>query len=195
MMNLLGGGDGPTFLRRAYPEELDTIPMDEVEAVFKATFEKNGVRIDEDALATAAESTAGYAYLIQLVGYNVWRAAQVRAGMEFDAISAGDVDKGVAAARREFERTVLETAVAHLSKTAMEYLVAMAEDALASSTGEIASRLGVSASSLSAARKLLISRQIIEPTARGYVGFSIPFMKEYLTKNRETLLARYGIEG
>ena len=194
VMNLLGE-DGPTFLRRAYPEELDTIPVGEVEVALRATFEKNGVRIDEDELASAAGSTAGYAYLIQLVGYNIWRAAQVRTGGEFDAVSAVDVEKGIVAARREFERTVLETAIAHLPKTAMEYLVAMSEDALASSTGEIASRLDVPASSLSTTRKLLVSRQIIEPTARGYVGFSIPFMREYLAENREALLARYGVEG
>ena len=194
VMNLLDE-NGPTFLRRAYPEELDTIPVSEVEAALRATFEKNGVRIDEDALASAADSTAGYAYLIQLVGYNIWRAAQVRTGGEFDAVSAEDVEKGVVAARREFERTVLETAIAHLPKTSMEYLVAMAEDTLASSTGEIASRLDVPASSLSTTRKLLVSRQIIEPTARGYVGFSIPFMREYLADNREALLARYGVEG
>ena len=121
--------------------------------------------------------------------------AQVRAGGEFDAVSAEDVEKGVVAARREFERTVLEAAIAHLSKTAMEYLIAMTEDVLASSTGKIASRLGVPASSLSTTRKLLVSRQIIEPTARGYVGFSIPFMREYLAENREALLARYGVEG
>lgn len=194
VMNLLGE-DGPTFLRRAYPEELDTIPVDEVEAALGATFEKSEVLIGEEELSLAAHSTAGYAYLIQLVGYYVWRAAQVRAGAELDAITMGDVEKGVVAARREFERTVLETAIAHLPKRAMEYLLAMAEDKLASSTGEIANRLGVFASSLSATRKLLVSRQVIESTARGYVGFSIPFMREYLVENRETLLARYGVEG
>lgn len=194
VMNLLGE-DGPAFLRRAHPEELDTIPVDEVEAALGATFEKSEVRIGEDELSLAAHSTAGYAYLIQLVGYYVWRAAQVRAGAELDAITMGDVEKGVVAARREFERTVLETAIGHLPKTAMEYLLAMAEDKLVSSTGEIANRLGVSASSLSATRKLLVSRQVIESTARGYIGFSIPFMREYLVENRETLLARYGVEG
>ncbi len=194
VMNLLGE-DGPTFLRRAYPEELDTIPVDEVEAALKATFEKSGVCIGTDALATAADSTAGYAYLIQLVGYYVWRAAQVRTGGELDAISMEDVEKGIVSARREFERTVLETAIAHLPKMAMEYLLAMTKDKRASSTGEIANRLGVLASSLSTTRKLLVSRQVIEPTARGYVDFSIPFMREYLTKNREALLARYGVEG
>lgn len=34
----------------------------------------------------------------------------------------------------------------------------------------------------------------IEPIARGYVRFSIPFMREYLLNNRVDLLARYGIE-
>ncbi|WP_418722140.1 AAA family ATPase [Enorma sp.] len=194
VMSLLGE-DGPTFLRRAYPEELDTIPVDEVATAFHATFEKNGVHIDEDALAEAAEATAGYAYLIQLVGYYVWRSAQVRTGASIRSISMEDVRSGVVTARREFERTVLETAIARLPRTAMEYLLVMAENRLASSTGEIAERMGVSASSLTATRKMLVSRQLIEPTARGYVDFSIPFLREYLIEHRQALLARYGVEG
>lgn len=193
VMNLLGE-DGPTFLRRAYPEELDTIPIGEVAAAFQATFEKNDVQIDEDALTEAAEATAGYAYLIQLVGYYVWRSAQVRMGKLMKSISMEDVKDGVVSARREFDRTVLDTAIARLPKTAMDYLLAMAENRLASSTGEIAERLGISASSLSSTRKLLVSRQLIEPTARGYVDFSIPFLREYLIENRQALLARYGVE-
>ena len=194
VMNLLGE-DGPTFLRRAYPEELDTIPVAEVAAAFQATFEKNDVQVDKDVLAEAAEATAGYAYLIQLVGYYIWRSAQVRTGKSMDSISMEDVEKGIVAARREFERTVLDNAIARLPKTAMEYLLVMAENRLASSTGEIAERLGISAPSLSNTRKLLVSRQLIEPTARGYVDFSIPFLREYLIENRRALLARYGVEG
>lgn len=192
VMDLLGE-DGPTFLRRAYPEELDTIPIDEVYDALEMTIEKNGMHIDHESLQRASEATAGYAYLIQLVGYHVWRAAQVRDDGS-DLIVDEDVSRGIEAARQGFDRTVLETAIARLPKTAMEYLLAMAEDALASSTGEIAKRLGVPAASLSSARKLLVSRQVIEPTARGYVRFSIPFMREYLINNRVDLLARYGIE-
>lgn len=123
----------------------------------------------------------------------MWRAAQVRDDGS-DLIVDEDVSRGIEAARQGFDRTVLETAIARLPKAAMEYLLAMADDALASSTGEIAKRLGVPAASLSSARKLLVSRQVIEPTARGYVRFSIPFMREYLINNRVDLLARYGIE-
>lgn len=76
----------------------------------------------------------------------------------------------------------------------MEYLLAMTEDAGASSTGKIAARLGVGASALTSTRRLLVSRQVIEPTARGYVAFSIPFTREHLVQNRAGLLARYGVE-
>lgn len=48
---------------------------------------------------------------------------------------------------------------------ATEYLLVLAENRLASSTGKIARRMGVSASSLPATRKMFVSRQLIEPTA------------------------------
>lgn len=192
VMDLLGE-DGPTFLRRAYPEELDTIPVEEVSCALQKTIEKNGMTIGRDSLRAAAEATAGYAYLIQLVGYSIWRAAQLRGGT-LNEITLEDVEGGIEVARREFGRTVLETAIARLPKTAMDYMLAMTEDKRVSSTGEIAARLGVSAASLTSARKLLISRQVVEPTARGYIQFSIPFMREYLVEHRKELLARYGVE-
>lgn len=193
VMDLLGEG-GPTFLRRAYPEELGTIPTDEVAAALRSTIEKNGMAIDDAALTAAADATAGYAYLIQLVGYNIWRCSQIRREGDEGSILEEDVQRGIRMARDDFDRCVLEAAIGHLPKTAMEYLLAMTEDHGASSTGEIAARLGVGASSLTSTRKLLVSRQIIEPTARGYVAFSIPFMREYLVQNRRSLLARYGVE-
>ena len=141
----------------------------------------------------AAAATAGYAYLIQLVGDHIWRAAHVVARQD-GRIAMEDVQNGIAAARREFERAEHETAIAGLSKTAMEYLLAMAQDEHASSTTEIARRIGVPSSSLTATRSMLITRQIIESTGRGYVGFSTPFMRDYLLANRSALLSRYGVE-
>lgn len=192
VMSLLGE-DGPAFLRRARPEELDTISVADVALALRSSIEKSGLSIDEEPLEMAAAATAGYAYLIQLVGYHIWRAAHLAARQD-GRIAMEDVQNGIAAARREFERAVLETAIAGLSKTAMEYLLAMAQDAHASSTTEIARRIGVPSSSLTATRSMLITRQIIESTGRGYVGFSIPFMSDYLLSNRSALLSRYGVE-
>lgn len=191
VMGLLNG-EGTTFLRRAKAEELGAIPLSEVKDAFRRTIVRNGMQIEEAALDKAAQVTQGYAYFIQLVGYNIWREARRHAGESTD-ISLEDVGKGARRAIQEFETGTLMAAIDDLPKTAMEYLLAMSEDAAASSTGEIAKRLGLSQTSLSATRRLLIDRQLVEPTARGYIGFSIPFMKEFLVNNRQELLARYGV--
>lgn len=72
---------------------------------------------------------------------------------------------------------------------ALEYPLAMTQDEGVSATATIVGRLRVSPTSLTSYRCLLIQRQVIEQTARGYVKFSIPYMGEYLAANRETLPA------
>lgn len=62
-----------------------------------------------------------------------------------------------------------------------------------SSTAVVAERLSVNPTALTSYRRMLIQRQVIEQTARGYVRFSIPYLKEYLVENRENLFARYGL--
>lgn len=189
-MDLING-QALTFLRRAKAEELGAIPLDEVSAAFRETIEKSGFSVSDDALAKAAKATAGYAYLIQLVGYYIWRVAKRHVEMSTE-IDAKDVEAGVEEAMREFNVAVHETALASLPLRAVEYLLAMAQDERVSKTSAIAERIGVNASSLTSYRRILIKRQIIESPTRGYVAFSIPYMRDYLLANREDLLARYG---
>ena len=66
-VNSLLAEDGPTFLRRAYLEELKEIPIDEVAASLGETIRQNGLEIRETELMRAAEATAGYAYLVSLL--------------------------------------------------------------------------------------------------------------------------------
>lgn len=40
---------------------------------------------------------------------------------------------------------------------------------------------------------MLIERQVIEATAVGYVSFAIPFMRDYLRREKGRVLARYGL--
>lgn len=107
-------------------------------------------------------------------------------------IDVEDVRRGTAAAVRQYGQSVIETALAGLTKPALDYLLAMTEDNAASSTAAVARRMGKPAASANTYRRMLISRQIIEATAPGYVAFSMPFMREYLVKHEDDLLARYG---
>lgn len=180
-----------TFLRRARSEELASIPVDEVAEALRETIERSGMSIGNAALVRAAEATEGYAYLTQLVGYDIWRVARrhVEASTE---VTLKDVEQGVQMANSEYNSAVLDTALADLSRPAIEYLLAMCEDEKASSTGAIAERLGRRTGDANTYRRILISRQIIESTATGYVAFSMPRMREYLQEHREEILARYG---
>ena len=191
VMDLLNG-KALTFLRRAKSEELGAIPLDEVATALRATIEKAGMTVEDEALARMTNATAGYAYLIQLVGYHVWNVA--RKSPESPAtITTSDALAGVEEAMLDFNESVHEPAIADLPLRCVQYLLAMTEDRRVSSTADIAQRLGEKASSLTSYRRLLVRRQVIEPTARGYVAFSIPFTREFLQSNAEALLARYGL--
>ena len=107
-------------------------------------------------------------------------------------VSVDDATRGVAAARDEFKSAVLETAITGLPKTAIDFILAMSETRDVVSTSKIASMLKRTTGYLSPYRRQLISRQVIEQTAPGYVTFSIPLMKEYLTEERASILSRYG---
>ena len=124
-----------TFLRRAKSEELASIPLDEVAESLRLTIERSGLHIGEVALHKAAEATEGYAYLTQLVGYNVWKVAR-RHAVTLAEITADDVARGVMAANKEYESAVLDTALIDLTRPAIEYLYAMCEDPVASATGD-----------------------------------------------------------
>lgn len=187
-------GKSVTFLRRAKPEELDAIPLDEVRDSLRDTIANSGFQIEEEALALATDATQGYAHLIQLVGYHVWRTAWLRGRRDDGVIvvSVDDATRGVAAARDEFKSAVLETAITGLPKTAIDFILAMSETRDVVSTSKIASMLKRTTGYLSPYRRQLISRQVIEQTAPGYVTFSIPLMKEYLAEERASILSRYG---
>lgn len=187
-------GKSVTFLRRAKPEELDAIPLDEVRDSLRDTIANSGFQIEEEALALATDATQGYAHLIQLVGYHVWRTAWLRGRRDDGVIvvSVDDATRGVAAARDEFKSAVLEATITGLPKTAIDFILAMSETRDVVSTSKIASMLKRTTGYLSPYRRQLISRQVIEQTAPGYVTFSIPLMKEYLAEERASILSRYG---
>lgn len=184
-------GQAMTFLRRAKAEQLNAIPDDEVAHALKEPFAGTGMYLSDEALEAAVRAADGYAYLVQLVGYNVWRAAR-RHFAETPAVSMEDVADGVDMALANYDEAVIEPALAMLSERAMRYLVEMAKRDGDAATGDIAKSIGVPATSLSSARRTLIARQVIEPAGRrGYVRFSVPKMREYVSAHADDLLSRY----
>lgn len=183
-------GKALTFLRRAQSEELGFISLIEVGLSYKDAFAASGLKLSDDQLELMARATQGYAYLIQLIGYYVWRFADLH---RFDtvAVSEDDVRLGVENAMQRFHEVVHEPAISHITKGAMEHLVAMAQIGERSSTAEVSERMGREPKGTSSFRRSLIQREVIQSPVRGYIEFSVPFLREYILENADELLDRY----
>ncbi|KAB5605782.1 ATP-binding protein [Bifidobacterium jacchi] len=169
-----------TFLRRASIKELGDVPLDEVRDAFASTIRNAGLSITDEALDLAAQSTGGYPYMIQLVGYNMWRMARRRANGLGLSISLDDVSVGAEQARAKLGEGVCAPVIKQLSDRAVDYVTAMAQDDGPSSTAEVAARMGESMDYANIYRQRLIEDHIITSPARGFVDFAIPFLREYL---------------
>ena len=166
-----------TFLRRARTNVLANVPIDEVKESFAQTFEDSGMSLDTSLVEKAAVATAGYPYMIQLVGYYIWDAADAR---ESTVSSKEDVDEGIREARVDLDNAVCVPELHGLSKNDKAYLEAMAVSDGPSGTSEVAKRMGRSAKYAATYRKRLLDAYVIRQTDRGEVDFAVPFLREYL---------------
>ncbi|MFJ3959128.1 ATP-binding protein [Arthrobacter sp. NPDC090010] len=163
-----------TFLRRADRIDLHAADIDDVERSLRETLAEGGWKLTQARARRAAEATGGYPFLIQLVGYYLWKEAE--AGSLDDA----SVDRAVAAARRRHDRTVIEAALAAASPRDREFLEAMADDEHeVSTTADIGQRIGMRASAVGNYRTRLIDAGLVEAAGHGKLRYAIPGMGEY----------------
>lgn len=173
--DLLNGGVS-TFLRRAERYDLHSAEIPAVRDAFEETFKDSGVSIDSEQLANIADATGGYPFLVQLVGYHVWKKASKAGNIVTDDV----LQAGVEAARRRMGATVLQSAYTSLSPIDQTYLLCMAEDEGPSSTSEIAARMAVSNQYAGMYRRRLIDAGVIVVDGHGLVNFAVPRLREYL---------------
>ena len=146
--------------------------------------------ITDAQLSTAANVTAGYPYMIQLVGYHIWDAADMR---DSDTIIDADVTAGIEEARIDLDNAVCIPELQGLSKNDREYLEAMAASDGPSPTVNVAQRMGKTPNYAATYRKRLLDAFVIRETERGEVDFAVPFLREYLRRisNRHNAQYRY----
>ena len=167
-----------TFLRRATPFELEDVPLELVSAALRQTIDEGGRSISDDALDVASPATAGYPFMIQLVGYHLWNAADPAGHVD-----QGSAEEAVQRARRRLGSTVHQAAMADLSDVDRSYLVAMAQDNGPSRTGQIADRMGVHTGYAQVYRSRLLEAGMITAAGHGRVDFAIPYLRDYLREH------------
>jgi hypothetical protein len=168
-----------TFLRRADRHSLGRVDLADVARAITDPLERAGRRMSPSLAGEAAEATGGYPFLIQLVGYHIWRQQGSHA-----EVSRADLDAAVLAARRRLGSLVHEPAVADLPGVSRRFLLAMASDDGPSKMSDIAARLDVDANYASQYRLRLIAAELIEPAGHGRVDFTMPYLREYLREQQ-----------
>lgn len=174
--------DVSTFLRRARRHVLEPLTPVAAEEALRVPVEANGRRIGAEALRRAAAATHGYPFLVQLVGDQAWRRDPASVEITEDHV-AGAVD----ASLREVGSLVHEPALNDLSETDRAFVRVMAEDDGESAIADVERRLGRDHGYVSRYRSRLIVAGIIEPTRRGFVDFTIPYMREFVRDHADRL--------
>ena len=169
--------DAISFLRRAFQHSLEPIEETEVRYSIKRTIELAGRMIEEQALDLAAKSAKGFPFMIQLIGYQMWRQQPENLSISFD-----DAQEGVCLAGNDLERMIFESTYRELSERDIAFLTAMLADGEYSSISDIASRMKVSSKYAGMYRKRLIEQGIIGGIGYGKVAFVLPMFREYLQK-------------
>ncbi|MFV0433959.1 MAG: ATP-binding protein [Leucobacter sp.] len=167
-----------TFLRRADRIDLHAAAIDEVELSYRHTFASLRHPLDPALIRTAAESTGGYPFLIQLVGYHVWQVAEAS-----DApLAQVDIEVALAAAHRRNNRVVIAAALSTASPKEIDFLTAMSEDDGPTSTADIGQRLGDRKNTIGNYRSRLIDAGLIQPVGHGLVDFALPGLREHFRR-------------
>jgi AAA+ ATPase superfamily predicted ATPase len=167
-----------TFLRRADKIDLHAAAVNEVERSFAETFQEAEIKISHELVRRAAEATGGYPFLIQLIGYQLFRQAEISSMV----IEEWNLSQAIDAATRRHEATVIEAALSTASNKDKDFLHAMAEDDGPVVTGDIGKRLGAKSNVVANYRNRLLAAGLIEATSYGKVDFAIPGLREYLRK-------------
>jgi len=173
--NLLNEGVA-TFLRRADKIDLHSVEIADVESSYIKLFAAAGFTLPGNMASKAAIATTGYPFLVQLIGYFLWREAEKTGGKLGDDA----VDRAIAAGLQRNIRLVVEPALATTSRRDMDYLRAMAVDDGVSGTGNVAERMGAKLTLAANYRARLIDAGLIEAAGHGEVRFSIPGLRQYL---------------
>jgi hypothetical protein len=170
-----------TFLHRAERFTLGPVSLDLVSSAISKPIQDGGRSINSKVCDKATEATGGYPFLIQLVGYYIWKANQLS-----PTISLNDAEKGIAKAHRKMGSLIYEPTLASTSDIGRTFLSAMAQDEGSSNVSDIASRLKVSAQYIGQYRARLIDAGLIKNAGWGKVDFVLPDLRKYLQEHAVT---------
>lgn len=164
-----------TFLLRAPRITLEPLDSSNVRYNYKKAFEKGGKVLGEKALDKMTKGAGGYAYAFQLMGWLVWKNTANKI-----------TEKEVTSILDEYKMLLFRNAYIKISENFSQmdklFVISMAKNAGATSMKKLVEETGKSNAYLSNYRARLLDSQIIKQTSYGYVGFVLPYFREFVNE-------------
>lgn len=161
-------GDAATFLQRCSRRDIGPLDDRAATEALAVPIQDRQASIAPDALQAAVRAVSGYAFMAQLVGFQIWKAA----ADPFAGITVGEAAVGIAEAEKQMERLVLAPIWKNLSDVDRRFLVAMAQDPEESQMSDVANRLGVTVGYAGVYRRRLIRAGMITSPRKGWIAFT-----------------------
>lgn len=176
-------GDAATFLQRCSIHEIGRLTPAATQAAIAKPIQGLGAEISAEGLSTAVAATAGYPFMVQLVGFHSWKAAE----NPMTEITDANVSTGIDEAERRIGRLVLWPTWKDLSQVDRNFLIAMTQDLGTSKLSDVAHRLGVTVSYAGVYRQRLLRSGVITAAGKGQISFTHPSTREWILTLDDTL--------
>jgi hypothetical protein len=174
---------GLTGRAKSYAERLFTFqhigPLDDhdARAAVREPIEREGVSIDDDALAELVRATEGYPYFLQEWGSHAWNRT------EQSPIRIDDVRASTETAIAALDQGFFQVRFDRLTPAERDYLRAMAELGRGPHrSGDIAAKLGRQVEQVAPIRANVIAKGMAYAPAHGDNAFTVPMFDDYLRR-------------
>jgi hypothetical protein len=151
--------------------------MEAAQEAFVAPAMEEGVRFEEDALARVVALSGCYPAYIQAYGKAAWNMTPR------SPITLGDVGAVEALVEAKLDEEFFHMRFEKAPQAERRYMAAMAElGDRPYSAGEVARRLGRSASSMSVHRESLVRKGLICSPQHGEIDFTVPHFAPFMRR-------------
>ncbi len=179
----LSDDQAATFLLRCSRYDIGLLDDDATRNALEVPIHRSAATIEAGALERAVEASGGYAFMVQLVGFYTWKAADEPT----EGISDIDVTQGIDRADNRIGRLVIAPTWNDLSDIDRRFLAAMTADADGSALDAVAQRMGVSTGYAHVYRRRLERAGMIVTSGKGTVTFAYPTAKTWIITNTADL--------
>ena len=171
-------GKAKSYAERLFDfPEIGALPNQEAALAITTPAEREGVHVDEAAIAAIVRETKGYPYFLQEWGKHAWDAASR------SPITIEDVRVGSASAIAALDESFFRVRFDRLTPGEKKYLRAMAElGAGPHRSGAIADCLKRDVTALGVMRNQIIAKGMIWSPNHGDTAFTVPLFDEFMRR-------------